>query len=282
MNTAELLARLQRHYIKPGAPLPGGVFVPECGWNGSTGRDRRCDALFVGFTSTTGQLLVGHELKVSRSDWLHELDQPHKAGAWADECHQWWVVAPDTEVVRVDELPDGWGLMVPGRSKTRLNIVRGAHTHRDRVPSWRAVRSIIARQDTLRMQERKADDDVDARAKQRAQELADRTEPGVPALRAKVAKIEDLLGFRLDDWAYGDDDLLDWDTLRHACRLAKAGKPLDRIGERLSNRLAAPTRQLRELLKDVDQAVASVRDAAVLIPAQEQPELPLVDKERAS
>jgi hypothetical protein len=36
-STAELLARLQRHYIKPGQQLPGGVFLPEVGRNGGWG-----------------------------------------------------------------------------------------------------------------------------------------------------------------------------------------------------------------------------------------------------
>lgn len=35
LTTRELLDRLQRHYIKPGAPLPGGIFLPEVSWNGS-------------------------------------------------------------------------------------------------------------------------------------------------------------------------------------------------------------------------------------------------------
>ena len=42
MSSADLLARLQRHYIKPGAPLPGGVFLPEVGVNGSWGAAGRC------------------------------------------------------------------------------------------------------------------------------------------------------------------------------------------------------------------------------------------------
>lgn len=80
MRTEELLARLQRHYIKPGEQFPGGIFLPEVGWNGRSGG--RVDALYVGFTSTSGRRLVGHELKVSRSDWRHELDQPGKADGW--------------------------------------------------------------------------------------------------------------------------------------------------------------------------------------------------------
>lgn len=153
-TTADLLGRLERHYIKPGQGLPGGIFVPEVGQNGSSGAGSRCDAIYVGFTSTSGRLLVGHEIKVSRADWLNELSHPGKSDAWADQCHEWWLVVPDPSIVHDGELPAGWGLMTPSRrTTTRLQV----HTKADRkppghVPSWDAVRSIMARQDTLREQ----------------------------------------------------------------------------------------------------------------------------------
>lgn len=151
-STGDLLGLLQRHYIKPGAPLPGGVFLPEVGQNGGWGSGSRCDAIYVGFTSSSGRMLVGHEVKVSRSDWLNELNKPGKADAWADECHEWWLVVSDPEIVREGELPAHWGLMSPGRSKTRMQVHTRAtrkdlQTHR---PSWNAVRSVVARFDTLR------------------------------------------------------------------------------------------------------------------------------------
>lgn len=150
LTTRELLDRLQRHYIKPGAPLPGGIFLPEVGWNGASGGG--CDAIYVGFTSTSGRILVGHELKVSRADWLNELNKPGKADPWADQCHEWWLVVNDPAIVHDGELPAHWGLMTPGPSKTRMKVVTRAvrkdpTTH---TPAWHAVRSIMARQDTLR------------------------------------------------------------------------------------------------------------------------------------
>ena len=66
---------LERHYIKPGPLLPPGIFLPEVGWNpagGASGRAGGCDAIWVGFTTTSGRILVGHELKVSRADWLND------------------------------------------------------------------------------------------------------------------------------------------------------------------------------------------------------------------
>lgn len=150
-TTAALLERLHRHYIKPG-PMPGGVFVPECGINGAV--QTRADALYVGFTSTSGRLLVGHELKVSRADWRKELDTAGKADFWADNCHAWYIVAPSIEIVPPEELPHGWGLMIPSaRTKTRMEVKVKAEVHADRTPTWKAVRSILARLDTLQTQQ---------------------------------------------------------------------------------------------------------------------------------
>lgn len=55
--------------------------------------------------------LHGHEIKVSRSDWLTELRDPTKAEAFRPYCTHWWLVVADAAIVR-DDLPDGWGLLV--------------------------------------------------------------------------------------------------------------------------------------------------------------------------
>jgi hypothetical protein len=168
--TPDLMARLRRHYIDPSKPLTGGVLVPEVGWNGPGG-SRRCDAVYIGFTSASGRLMVGHEVKTSRSDWRRELDKVGKADQWHDQCHAWYIVAPDTDVVPPAELPAGWGLLtVNPRSKTRLTVTVKAAVRANHEPSWDAVRSVIARWDTLR-----ADDLYHARRKlqQQLQDKAD-------------------------------------------------------------------------------------------------------------
>lgn len=74
---------------------------------------RRCaDFIAIDCWPTKGLELHGHEVKVSRSDWLHELKQPDKAEAFKRHMDRWWLVVPDAGIVREGELPDGWGLMV--------------------------------------------------------------------------------------------------------------------------------------------------------------------------
>ena len=57
--------------------------------------------------------LHGHEVKVSRSDWLTELRDPTKANAIKRYMHHWWLVVPDASIVKPGELPEGWGLLAP-------------------------------------------------------------------------------------------------------------------------------------------------------------------------
>jgi hypothetical protein len=86
---------------------------------------RICDymavALSAGYGVGGGPHLHGHEVKVSRSDWLAELRAPEKAEAFARYCDFWWLVVSDKTIVRPDELPDGWGLMVAHGQSVRVS-----------------------------------------------------------------------------------------------------------------------------------------------------------------
>lgn len=75
---------------------------------------RTADALVIDLWPSSGHLIHGFEVKVSRGDWLTELRDPTKAEAFKAYCHRWWLVAPDGVVH--DDLPDGWGLLSPDRN----------------------------------------------------------------------------------------------------------------------------------------------------------------------
>lgn len=64
--------------------------------------------------------LHGHEIKVSRSDWLTELADPAKADAFKRYMHHWWLVVPDAKIVKPGELPEGWGLLALSGSGDKL------------------------------------------------------------------------------------------------------------------------------------------------------------------
>lgn len=85
---------------------------------------RTADFLAQDTWEAPGLLLHGHEVKVSRSDWLTELADPTKADAIKRYCDRWWLVVPDRRIVR-DDLPDDWGLLTFG-TNGRLRVARRA------------------------------------------------------------------------------------------------------------------------------------------------------------
>lgn len=71
---------------------------------------------------STTQALHGHEVKVSRSDWLTELRDPSKADRVKRFCDYWWLVVPSADIVKQEELPEGWGLLVQSGAKLRAKV----------------------------------------------------------------------------------------------------------------------------------------------------------------
>lgn len=70
----------------------------------------------------TTQALIGHEVKVSRADWLTELRDLSKAERIKQFCNHWYLVVSDAAIVKDGELPVGWGLMVLAGSKLRVKV----------------------------------------------------------------------------------------------------------------------------------------------------------------
>lgn len=261
--TAELLARLQRHYIKPGELMPGGMFLPEVTLDG-----RRADALYVGFFASRGKFLVGHELKVSRADWLHELASPEKAETWFRECHSWYLVAAHESIVHEGELPPGWGLMVPGPSKTRMKVLVKAEQRPDTSPSWAATHAIVQRVDSLRMdaivaaREKAREDaaaEVDKQVEQRmAYNDSAAAERRAEHLQELVDRVGEILGLRLDESSEAwSPDSVSIDFLDGSFkRWVRAEKALvDHLGYRVALLHGA-----RESIEKAEGDIASILD----------------------
>lgn len=261
--TAELLARLQRHYIKPGELMPGGMFLPEVTLDG-----RRADALYVGFLASRGKFLVGHELKVSRADWLHELAQPAKAETWFRECHSWYLVAAHESIVQEGELPHGWGLMVPGPSKTRMKIVVKAQQRPDAAPSWAATHAIVQRVDSLRMDaivaareksRRDAEAEIDKRVEARLvyndNTIAERR---AEHLQKLVDRVGEILGLKLSDGSRDwDPQFISPEFLDGSFRRWLAADKA--LREHLNYRLNA-LKGAREQIKGAERVIAALLD----------------------
>ncbi len=217
MNATELRDRLKRHYIKPGQDLPGGTFLPEVQ---SPAARRRCDAVYVGFTRSRGMYIGGHEIKVSRSDWLHELDQVDKAEWWFRHTDMWWLVVPDLTIAKPEELPPGWGMMtVNPRTKIRLDIVVQAEVREAEV-DFTLLLELLKKEDTLRAEDRKTELKYRRESIRNgiAKALAEQEErPEREALQT-LNRLQDITGihFTGGNWKGKDGKELPWVSLERA------------------------------------------------------------------
>ncbi len=75
---------------------------------------RTADFMALDLWPSQGLLLHGHEVKISRSDWLNELKDPEKAGAFIPHMDYWWLVIADKDMVKPGELPKDWGMLAVG------------------------------------------------------------------------------------------------------------------------------------------------------------------------
>lgn len=221
------------------------------------GASRSADAVAMHLWPSQGLALHGFEIKVSRADWLRELDNPGKWEGVGAYCDRWWIVAPK-RVVLPGELPPLWGLMTydAGGGYThegdRLRVQTKAPQRTDVKPLDRSFVACLLR----RAAESSATtaDIAAARAEgeklahERASARAENQRLEFETLRRTVDDFEQRAGVRLS--AYNGP------RLAEALELVQAGG-----GKALVNRLEAFARELSHLSETTTAALARVRAA---------------------
>ena len=206
MNASEIRDCLRYHYSDAEWELMFEVLDATGGRS-----SRSCDALAMNTWPSRGFALHGHEIKVSRSDWLSELKNPAKADKIASFCDYWWLVAP-AEIVIPDELPLGWGLMVPkaGNNKKGLTVIKRP----DRLTPQPFTRAFVASMvrnvaraesgvinkavgEALQAEREKLNERIESAVKERARKSTELIE--------RVRKFEEQTGLKLSDWSYEPD-----------------------------------------------------------------------------
>jgi hypothetical protein len=107
LSEKDLLERLAARHQPP-----AWAFLRHVADGTGVNKLRTADAMAMSLWPSRGLELHGFEVKSYRSDWLRELKAPAKADELASRCHRWWIVAPGTDVVRLEEVPRTWGLLV--------------------------------------------------------------------------------------------------------------------------------------------------------------------------
>lgn len=113
--TADLFRRLRKRNNANGV-----ILLCEVGDGAGFGNRGWTDVVSMQTWPSKKLIITGYEVKATRPDWLRELDNPEKNVAWQKQCHEWYIVAPK-DVLKLEELPEGWGLLVP-RGKDSLRI----------------------------------------------------------------------------------------------------------------------------------------------------------------
>ena len=98
---------------------------------------RWCDAIVIPIWPSAGVHLRGFEIKCSRADWQRELSDMDKSKPFREICGEWWIVAPEG-VVKKEELPDGWGLAIPARTKLK-KVVKPTVNGEDKTGIYRFI-----------------------------------------------------------------------------------------------------------------------------------------------
>ncbi len=118
MNAKEVMGFLRGKYAPPSCALLEEVRDGT----GYATAGRSMDALGFGLWPSRGLEIHGFEIKVYRNDWLRELKQPDKAESFYKFVDRWYIVAGDESVVKIEELPKTWGLMVIKGDKLRTIV----------------------------------------------------------------------------------------------------------------------------------------------------------------
>jgi hypothetical protein len=167
------------------------------------GGNRRIDFLAVNlWWGTRGFQVVGHEIKVSRADWLNELSLFGKADETARYCTAWCIVCP-RGIVQEGELPEGWGLMeVVGKGKVRRNVTpEPREAIFDREFAWRLMhKATKTHVQALRDLESKQRESQTEDVEERVREVAKAEEQRAEKAEAKLQEIRTVTGLDLGRW----------------------------------------------------------------------------------
>lgn len=141
MTARDIKNALHQRYEQSSQGKPGERYIcleearAGAGFDGGRGQ---CDFLAINTWQSRGMELIGHEVKVSMSDWKAELAQPEKAERFARFCRRWYIAVPADLAKKIrHEVPPAWGLLSVSDSGAVREVVRPqVRTAVEDVPSW--------------------------------------------------------------------------------------------------------------------------------------------------
>lgn len=219
---------------------------------------RSADCVAMNTWPSRGLVVHGVEVKVDRRDWLRELRDPAKSASIQRFCDFWWLAVDDQEIVKRDEVPETWGLLVlKGKS---LSVAKDA-PKLEAEPLTRGFVAALLRNATKGLVPKA---DVDERVKELLENhvtshksavewQAERDAKALEELRARVDAFEKASGINVDD-------RYDYGPLRDPTKLGAAVKAIMQGSNRgWPSHLESARNLLLGSAKDLDAAIEVVK-----------------------
>jgi hypothetical protein len=190
---------------------------------------------------------LGFEVKTDRGDWLRELKDPSKAEAFSKFCDEWWIAAGYVDLVKLDELPPGWGLLVP-TPNGELRAVRNAIKAVPLAPSLPLVASFIRgaqmrfERDALNARVEKERVTWERQDKYRA----DAAERVLEGYRERIRQFEERSGLRIDEYS--------GEKIAEAVRLLQELRSDPAAWTSIAGRLTRASKDMRQLAEQTERA----------------------------
>lgn len=118
VTAGDLISALRERF----SDKSGWVFMQEVSNATGSRISRYADAMAMGIWKSNGIELHGFEVKISRSDWMRELDTLKKSSDFESVCHHWWLVSTPS-VAKLEEIPVNWGWLKFGKTG-RLTVAK--------------------------------------------------------------------------------------------------------------------------------------------------------------
>jgi hypothetical protein len=242
-----LLDRIEKRYS-----APHWIFLREVRNDTGFQSNRSADAVAVGMYHSRGQLLIGFEKKISRSDWLRELKRPDKAEGICRFCDQWYVVIPELAIIGLDEIPITWGLMVVNGNK--LQVAKQAPTLTP-APLDRGMLAAIVE----RAIEQAVKPYLLSKQEKNEQQWSEAFEAGKKSASSELEKFHEL-ETRVDEFERVSGVKIDrWSASKKIGEAVKAVMDYDRTLLYARNRLSVALRELQEdTVPAIKKAIATL------------------------
>jgi hypothetical protein len=195
VKSQDVIAALRKRYCEPAY-----AFLEQVANGTGRNQSRWADAIAMSLWPSRGIELHGIEVKVSRSDWISELNNPAKASAFEVYCHRWYLAVGSDNIVQPGELPATWGLLVFKNGALRCQVEAPLRTPEQ--PSLNFVAGILRNVSRIGLEQLEAakgagyKEGYESGKKYEASGLTRQTEE-LKELRESLAEFEKLSGLRI-------------------------------------------------------------------------------------